>query len=271
MSSPTVGRPQAWHSGLVTDAGDASEAGHTSEHSPEPASGPGPVHLDLSGWRREYRQDPGAGESGSGPDGGLDESQLDPDPFVEFARWLAQAVDAPQIIEPNAMVLATATPQGMPSARLVLLKAVEDDGFVFYTNHRSRKAQEMAANPSVALTFPWHAIARQVRVEGMVERVGVAQSANYFHSRPREAQLGTWASWQSVPVRSRAELEARYAELAARWPVGTTIPVPDFWGGYRVVPHVIEFWVGRPARLHDRISYHRQAPDRPWSRTRLSP
>jgi pyridoxamine 5'-phosphate oxidase len=201
----------------------------------------------------------------------LYEAQVDPDPLVQFARWLADAAAAPSVVEPNAMVVATATPDGHPSARLVLLKEVDQTGFVFYTNYTSRKAGELEANPRAALTFPWHAMSRQVRVEGTVARVSPMQSAAYFRSRPRQAQLGTWASRQSSPLSGRADLDDRYDVLAARWPGDREVPVPDFWGGYRVTPLVIEFWAGRPSRLHDRLVYRRSGLGQPWSLVRLAP
>jgi pyridoxamine 5'-phosphate oxidase len=199
---------------------------------------------------------------------GLDESELDPDPFVQFGRWLDEVIrlDLP---EPNAMVLSTADATGAPSARTVLLKAYDAHGFVFYTNYTSTKAVEMAANPRVALVFPWHAISRQVLVSGAAGRVSPAESAAYVATRPRSSQLAAWASRQSAELPSRAVLEARLAELAERFPPGQTVPVPDFWGGIRVVPETVEFWQGRPGRLHDRLRYYREASG--WRVRRLSP
>lgn len=225
--------------------------------------------LDLGGLRRSY--DEGLSGATGTRAAGLSEDQLDPDPLVQFTRWLGDAVVAGQVVEPNAMVLATATPEAVPSARLVLLKSVDAAGFVFYTNHTSRKAHELDANPRVALTFPWHAIARQVRVEGVASRVSAAESASYFRSRPHDSQVGTWASHQSAPLGTRTDLDERFARLGARWPEGTPVPVPDFWGGYRVVPSVMEFWAGRPSRLHDRFVYRRAGPAEPWSVVRLAP
>jgi pyridoxamine 5'-phosphate oxidase len=249
-----------WHADPVDQAGRDAQRGAGDPTPHEPSR-----RLDLSGWRREY------GPSAELAETGLRETQMDPDPLVQFARWLADAVATPAVVEPNAMVVATATPAGQPSARLVLLKAVDEAGFVFYTNYTSRKAGELEANPRAALTFPWHAIGRQVRIEGTVARVGRAEAAAYFRSRPRQAQIGTWASRQSTPLADRAVLDDRYAALTARWPEGHEVPVPDFWGGYRVAPLVMEFWAGRPSRLHDRIVYRRTGPDQPWSLVRLAP
>jgi pyridoxamine 5'-phosphate oxidase len=200
--------------------------------------------------------------------GGLSEFEAGGEPFALFRRWFEQAVEA-GIHEPNAMVLATATPDGLPSARLVLLKLLDERGFTFFTNYDSRKGREMAANPSVALVFPWHALERQVRVEGTVEVVTPEESDNYFATRPLGSRLGAWASVQSREIPDRAFLEAQHAELMAKYPDGN-VPRPANWGGYRVLPSVFEFWQGRPSRLHDRIQFSRQA-DGSWSRCRLSP
>jgi pyridoxamine 5'-phosphate oxidase len=200
---------------------------------------------------------------------GLSEADLDADPILQFQSWFDDALAA-HLLEPNAMALATATPDGRPSARMVLLKGVDARGFVLYSNYESRKGGELAANPWAALVFFWVELERQVRVEGRVERVSGEQSDTYFHSRPRGSQLGAAASHQSQVIPGREPLEVRVRELEAAYPGETPIPRPDFWGGYRVVPEVIEFWQGRPSRLHDRLRYTRQ-PDDTWHIERLSP
>ncbi|MFC5910957.1 pyridoxamine 5'-phosphate oxidase [Streptacidiphilus monticola] len=206
--------------------------------------------------RRQYRAD------------GLLEQDLAADPLHQFARWFTDA-ERSGIDEPNAMVVSTADAEGRPSSRTVLLKAFDERGFVFYTNYGSRKARELEANPYVSLLFPWHPIARQVIVSGRAERTGRDETAAYFRSRPHGSRLGAWASDQSAPVASRAELEARYAELAARYPEGEGVPVPPFWGGFRVVPDAVEFWQGRQNRLHDRLRFVRTPEG--WRVERLFP
>lgn len=200
--------------------------------------------------------------------GELREDQVDPDPIVQFQRWLANAVSF-GVAEPNAMVLATADPTGRPSARTVLLKGIDERGFVFYTNQQSRKGEELAANPLCALVFPWHAMERQVRVEGTAAKLPDDEVDAYFASRPRGSQLGAWASQQSQPVESREELDLQYASYERQWPEGTEIATPYFWGGYRVKPDFIEFWQGRTGRLHDRLAYRRT--DDSWQLQRLQP
>lgn len=201
----------------------------------------------------------------------LTDDAVSADPVDQFAAWLADAVRA-GVPEANAMVLATADADGRPDARTVLLKAYGPGGFVFYTNYTSQKGTELAENPRAALVFPWHAIRRQVRVRGTVERVGPADSAAYFHSRPYGSQLGAWVSErQSAVIPDRDVLRTRFAELAERWPEGTTVPLPDFWGGFRVVPEDFEFWQGGTDRLHDRLRYRRVAPEGPWTIERLAP
>lgn len=196
----------------------------------------------------------------------LSETDALADPIDQFARWFAEA-QAASVPEPNAMTLATADASGVPSARVVLLKDFSN-GFVFYTNYSSRKGADLAANPHAALCFYWQPLERQVRIEGSVETVSRAESKAYFHSRPIAAQIGAWASHQSQVIPSRATIEQREAELAARFAAGP-VPLPDFWGGYRVVPRSMEFWQGRPSRLHDRLLYTRCAGT--WTLQRLSP
>lgn len=211
---------------------------------------------DLARMRRQYAEE------------GLAEQELAPDPVAQFVRWFEQAEQA-GLVEPNAMVVSTADAEGRPSARTVLLKGVDERGFVFFTNYGSRKGTELAANPNAALLFPWHQIDRQVIVTGGVERTGRDETAAYFRTRPHGSQLGAWASEQSSPVASREVLEQRFAELASRYPEGEGVPVPPFWGGYRVIPRSVEFWQGRPNRLHDRLRYT-AGPDG-WTVERLCP
>ena len=198
----------------------------------------------------------------------LDEASVDADPIEQFARWFGEALSA-RLPEPNAMTLATATSDGQPSARTVLVKGYDARGFVFYTSYASQKGRELAANPRAALVFYWAELERQVRISGTVERVTREESERYFLSRPRGSQLGAAVSRQSEVIASRADLEARWRQLdeeAGDQPV----PLPNDWGGYRVAPTTIEFWQGRPSRLHDRIRYTR-LPDGGWRVERLSP
>ncbi|MFC1415320.1 pyridoxamine 5'-phosphate oxidase [Streptacidiphilus cavernicola] len=200
---------------------------------------------------------------------GLDESALAAEPMEQFDRWFAAAATS-GLDEPNAMVVSTADAEGRPSARTVLLKGFDRRGFVFFSNHGSRKGAELEVNPQVALLFPWHPLARQVIVQGRAERIGRDETAAYFRSRPHGSQLGAWASEQSRPIGTREELERRYAELAARYPEGADVPPPPFWGGYRVAPSSVEFWQGRENRLHDRLRYE-AAPGGGWQVRRLQP
>jgi pyridoxamine 5'-phosphate oxidase len=196
----------------------------------------------------------------------------DADPFARFHAWMAEAIEH-EPDEPNAMTVVTATPDGTPSARIILLKGVDDRGFVFYTNKESRKAGELAANPRISLLFHWKSLARQIRIEGAVEDVTDAEADAYYASRPRISRLGAWASSQSRPLAERADLERRLAEYEARYP-GEDIPRPPYWSGYRVIPKSFEFWQGMPFRLHDRTIYAR-APGTPagggWTMGKLFP
>jgi pyridoxamine 5'-phosphate oxidase len=200
---------------------------------------------------------------------GLSETDLHPDPIEQFAIWFREVLSA-ELREPNAMTLATCTPDGQPSARMVLLKGFDARGFVFYTNYESRKAQELAVNPRAALVFYWTDFGRQVRVEGDASKVSREESDEYFHSRPLGSQLGAWASHQSAPVASRPVLEEQLHLCGKEFEGDEGIPLPPFWGGYRVAPKVIEFWQGRPNRLHDRLRYSRLASGE-WRIERLCP
>lgn len=199
---------------------------------------------------------------------GLSETDVDPNPIVQFKTWFHQALAA-QLLEPNAMTLATATPDGKPSARIVLLKDFDERGFVFYTNYTSQKGQELIANPQASLVFWWGALERQIRISGRMEKVSDAESDEYFYSRPLNSRLGAWASEQSQVIPSREVLEQRFEELKHKYE-NQEIPRPPHWGGFRVIPCEIEFWQGRPSRLHDRLNYQRQE-DGSWKMERLSP
>ena len=211
--------------------------------------------FDLAALRRDYALS------------SLLETDVDPDPIRQFERWFADAVAA-QVLEPNAMTLATASRDGVPSARIVLLKGVDAQGFVFFTDYRSRKGAELSENPLAALTFLWKEIERQVRITGSVSRVSTQESDAYFRTRPPGSRLGAWASHQSAVLASREELEARVQDVIGRFPDGD-VPLPPHWGGFRVAPDEIEFWQGRPDRLHDRLLYRRG--ERGWEISRLSP
>jgi pyridoxamine 5'-phosphate oxidase len=210
--------------------------------------------MNLYDLRRDYRL------------AALDETHVDADPMLHFGRWFDEAMKA-GIEDANAMALATATKDGAPSVRIVLLKSADARGFAFYTDYRSQKGRELAANPRAELCFFWKELERQVRVRGSVTKVTQAESAQYFESRPIESRLGAWASLQSSILKTRTELEARVAEARERFK--DRVPLPPHWGGFRVAPEEIEFWQGRPNRLHDRLLYERV--DGAWRIVRLSP
>jgi pyridoxamine 5'-phosphate oxidase len=199
----------------------------------------------------------------------LDEADVSHDPFVEFARWFAEAQEA-QVPEPTAMTLATSSPDGHPSARIVLLKGFDQRGFVFFTDYRSRKGMELESNPRAALVFWWGELERQVRITGGVALASHEESERYFKSRPLGSRLGAWASHQSRVIPGRAALEHDVRDVEARFPDGD-VPLPPHWGGFRVVPETIEFWQGRESRLHDRIRYVRESGGKGWRIERLSP
>jgi pyridoxamine 5'-phosphate oxidase len=211
---------------------------------------------DISALRRNYSRQ------------SLSQADVLPDPLAQFARWFEEAMQS-QLAEPNAMTLATADLRGRPSARTVLLKGVDTEGFVFYTNYESRKGDDLAANPQAALLFTWLELERQIRIEGRVEKVSPAESLAYFQSRPLGSQIGAWASPQSRVISDRDVLESRVAQLQAEHAGAETLPLPPFWGGYRLRPDWLEFWQGRESRLHDRIGYRLE--DGLWSIRRLAP
>ncbi|MFD5031606.1 pyridoxamine 5'-phosphate oxidase [Streptomyces sp. NPDC058220] len=204
-----------------------------------------PENPDPAVMREQYRTTP------------LLEADLAATPMDQFARWFKD-VAVSDLHEPNAMVVSTATPDGRPSSRTVLLKRYDDRGFVFFTNYTSRKGGEIESNPFVSLLFPWHPLSRQVLVTGTAARVGRDETAAYFRTRPHGSQLGAWASDQSTPIASREALLQRYEELAARYPDDEQVPVPPQWGGFRVTPETVEFWQGHENRLHDRLRYVRE-------------
>lgn len=200
--------------------------------------------------------------------GALEEGEAGDDPIDLFLRWIGVAQSTAQILEPNAMTLATVAVDGRPSARMVLLKEVLDGDFVFYTNRESLKGEQLSANPRAALVFWWEPLERQVRIEGDVTLTTEQQTAEYFASRPRASRIGAWASHQSSQAVDRAAIERQYADADEAHP-GEQIPVPPWWGGYRITPFTVEFWQGRHGRLHDRLRYTREGAS--WARVRLQP
>ena len=212
--------------------------------------------MNLSDLRRQY-----ASRS-------LDRPDLQADPFAQFDLWMREAIET-ELLEPNAMALATVSSNGAPTVRTVLLKGFDERGLVFYTNYASAKARDLAANSQVACLFQWLPLERQVSVTGRAEKISTAESLKYFLSRPHESQIGAWASRQSQIITTRALLEEKFAEMKNKFRAGE-VPLPEFWGGYRVLPHTFEFWQGRPNRLHDRFVY-RQTPSDSWHIERLMP
>ena len=213
--------------------------------------------MDLSNYRKDYLK------------GGLHRADLATTPVEQFTQWFQQAVDA-GYPEPNAMSIATATSNAAPSLRTVLLKYFDNDGFVFFSNYQSRKAQELEENPQVSLLFPWITLERQVVVIGSAEKISHEESLKYFKSRPHDSQLGAWVSAQSSVIPDREFLTTKLDELNKQFAPGE-VPLPEFWGGYRVVPHHVEFWQGGSGRLHDRLLYTRESSDADWKINRLSP
>lgn len=198
----------------------------------------------------------------------LDLDTVSPSPFTQFRKWFDEAVKS-EVLEPNAFVLSTVAEGGKPFQRTVLMKALDDKGVVFYTNYKSRKAEHIEANPNVSILFPWYALERQVAITGRVERVTKMESLAYFTSRPFGSQLGAWVSHQSQVIKSRSILEMKLQEMKAKFMDGK-VPLPDFWGGYRIIPTSFEFWQGRQSRLHDRIMYA-QSENSDWKTYRMSP
>lgn len=211
---------------------------------------------EVEALRRDY-----AGEE-------LSETSVRPDPVDQFGIWFQQAL-ASDLLDPNAMSLATVAEDGTPSVRVVLLKGFDRNGFRFYTNYQSKKGRELSANPKAALCFYWARLARQVRINGVVEKMDREESKRYFQQRPRLSQLGAWASRQSSKIDSRDELVGRFKEIEAKFRNSEQIPIPEFWGGYILKPDAIEFWQGRPRRLHDRLLYKKTSAG--WEVSRLSP
>ncbi len=211
--------------------------------------------MDISDYRREYNQ------------GGLSREDLDNSPFIQFEKWFKQAMKA-DVPDASAMSLATVSAAGKPSQRTVLLKLFDEKGFVFFTNYSSQKAKEISENPNVSLLFPWTTLERQIEINGQAEKISTAESLKYFLTRPKGSQIGAWASAQSSPITSRQILESQLQKMKNKFSKGG-IPLPDHWGGYRVVPEIIEFWQGGVNRLHDRFEYTRK--DNGWEIKRLQP
>ncbi len=211
---------------------------------------------DVAALRKEYTKD------------GLQEDQMAIDPMVQFKKWFEQALQS-ELTEPNAMIVGTVSPEGQSTQRTVLLKAYDEKGFVFYTNYESRKAAHIKSNNKVSLLFPWYPLERQLMIQGHAEKVSTKESFTYFTSRPKGSQLGAWVSQQSSVISSRKILEMKLEEMKRKFTAGQ-IPLPDFWGGFRVVPHTMEFWQGRPNRLHDRIEYSKSEQG-DWAMKRLAP
>jgi pyridoxamine 5'-phosphate oxidase len=216
--------------------------GHMESNTPESSTN---LSSDLAAMRLSYPEMP------------LDLAHLDPDPYRQFAHWLAEAGEHRAITEPNGMVVATVDANGIPSTRSVLLKGADERGFTFFTNYESKKAQDLAANPNASLTFPWYPLFRQVHVSGRVSKVPRDESVAYFKTRPWGSRIGAWASLQSTPLVERTTLERRWAHFAELYPEGADVPTPENWGGYLLAPTAIEFWQGRRSRLHDRFRYER--------------
>lgn len=213
------------------------------------------MDIDIAALRKEYTQ------------ASLDLDSVGDRPFDQFRKWFEEATIS-KVLEPNAMILGTATKDGRITQRTVLLKAFDEDGFVFYTNYHSRKARQINENNQVSILFPWYALERQVMVTGIAEKVSTAESMKYFLSRPFGSQLGAWVSHQSEVITSRSILETKLHEMKKKFSQGK-VPLPDFWGGFRIVPQTVEFWQGRPNRLHDRILFTKS--DDQWTKERLSP